>query len=184
MVDSLKLLKIAESTKKLSSLVVEDDLQTNELLCTQLTSFFSKVYSKTDAKKALELYKKHRPDIVFIDLIMPDIDGIELSKQIKLINKDQIIIIISASNDFEKLRQSFGIGISDFIHKPLNYEKMLSMFENILRFIKDNKKLKTKTFSVSLPLELYDITCDSAKEESISKNAIIIRALKDHFKIS
>jgi len=48
------------------------------------------------------MYEKINPDIVFVDIIMPEIDGIELARRIRAINPSQIIIIISASNDIQK----------------------------------------------------------------------------------
>ena len=175
---NIDLIKITKQTKKLDALVVEDEETTNELLSSTFSNFFKSVESCFDAKSALEIYNAKTPDIVFVDIIMEGMDGIELARQIRNINPDQIIIVISASNDMEKISQSIQIGINSFIQKPIDTKKIIDMLSDLVGIIAKKNKIKTKTFSISLPMDLYEIVNDNAKAESISKNAVIIRALR------
>ena len=127
------------------------------------------------------MYEKKRPDIVFVDIIMPEMDGIELSRKIREINPGQIVIIISASNDIQKISESIEIGVNSFIQKPIDTKKIIELLENIVNLIAKKKKVETKTFSISLPLDVYDEVNENAKAESISKNAVIIRALREFY---
>jgi len=173
-------MKIVEETKKLKTLVLEDEPETNELMCKTLQNFFSDVYSAADANEAMELFEKHSPDIIFIDIILPGKSGLEVAKEIREINPKQIIVIVSASNDMGNISEAVKIGVNNFIRKPIDTDKMIDVLKDIVSDIKKQKKNRTKIFSITLPLDLYEQVDQDAKSESISKNAMIIRALK-HF---
>jgi len=173
-------MKIVEETKKLKTLVLEDEPETNELMCKTLQNFFSEVHSATDANSAMELFDKHSPDIIFIDIILPGKSGLEVAKEIREINPKQIIVIVSASNDMGNISEAVKIGVNNFIRKPIDTDKMIDVLKDIVSDIKKQKKNRTKIFSITLPLDLYEQVDNDAKGESISKNAMIIRALK-HF---
>ena len=174
------LMKIVEETKKLKTLVLEDEPETNELMCTTLKNFFSEVHSAADANEAMELFEKYSPDIIFIDIILPGKSGLEVAKEIREINPKQIIVIVSASNDMGNISEAVKIGVNNFIRKPIDTDKMIDVLKDIVSDIKKQKKNRTKIFSITLPLDLYEQVDQDAKSESISKNAMIIRALK-HF---
>ncbi len=174
------LMKIVEETKKLKTLVLEDEPETNELMCKTLQNFFSDVYSAGDANEALTLFEKHSPDIIFIDIILPGKSGLEVAREIREINPKQIIVIVSASNDMGNISEAVKIGVNNFIRKPIDTDKMIDVLKDIVSDIKKQKKNRTKIFSITLPLDLYEQVDTDAKSESISKNAMIIRALK-HF---
>ena len=173
-------MKIVEETKKLTTLVLEDEPETNELMCTTLKNFFSEVHSSVDADSAMELFEKHSPDIIFIDIILPGKSGLDVAKEIREINPKQIIVIVSASNDMGNISEAVKIGVNNFIRKPIDTDKMIDVLKDIVADLKKQKKNRTKIFSITLPLDLYEQVDQDAKGESISKNAMIIRALK-HF---
>lgn len=178
---NIDLVQLTEQTKKLTALVVEDEGVANELLSSTFKNFFSDVNSAFNGKEALEMYEKYSPDVVFVDIIMPEMDGIELSRKIREMNPNQIIIVISASNDIQKISESIEIGVNSFIQKPIDTKKIIELLTNVTALVAKKKKIETKTFSISLPLNLYEFVDRNAKEESISKNAVIIRALRDFY---
>ena len=174
------LMKIVEETKKLKAMVLEDDQETNDLMSKTLDNFFANVQSALDGESALELYEKHQPDIIFIDIILPGKSGLDIAKEIRDINPKQMIVIVSASDDMGNISEAVKIGVNNFIRKPINTDKMIDVLKDIVTDIKKQKKNRTKIFSITLPLDLYEQVDTDAKSESISKNAMIIRALK-HF---
>jgi len=178
---NVDLVQLTEQTKKLTAMVVEDEGVANELLSSTFKNFFSEVSSAFNGKEALEMFDKIKPDIIFVDIIMPEMDGIELSRRIREINPNQIIIVISASNDIQKISESIDIGVNSFIQKPIDTKKIIELLTNVTSLIAKKKKVETKTFSISLPLNLYELVDENAKSESISKNAVIIRALRDFY---
>ena len=178
---NVDLVQLTQQTKKLSAMVVEDEKVANELLSSTFKNFFSDVKSCFNGKEALEAYEKSIPDVVFVDIIMTEMDGIELSRKIREINPNQIIIVISASNDIEKISESIEVGVNSFIQKPIDTKKIIELLTSVVSMISKKKKIETKTFSISLPLDLYEVVNDNAKSESISKNAVIIRALRNFY---
>lgn len=178
---NLDLIQLTEQTKKLSAMVVEDEKVTNELLSSTFKNFFSGVESFFEGASALEAYKNNMPDVVFVDVIMSGMDGIELSRKIRELNPSQIIIVISASNDIEKISESIEVGVNSFIQKPIDTKKIIELLGSVVAMVAKKKKIETKTFSISLPLDLYEVVNDNAKAESISKNAVIIRALRSFY---
>jgi YesN/AraC family two-component response regulator len=181
---NVDLVKLAEESKKLTAMIVEDEKEANRLLSSTFSNFFGDVYSTFSGKDGLEVYKKYKPDIVFVDIIMPEMDGLALSRKIREINKNQIIVIISASNDITKISETIEIGVNSFIQKPIDTNKVIDLLSAIIDIVKKRKKVETKTFSISLPLDVYDVVDSAAKAESISKNAIVIRALRKFYNMS
>ena len=178
---NIDLVQLTQQTKKLTAMIVEDEKITNELLSSTFKNFFADVHSCFSGGEALSIYKKTVPDVVFVDIIMSGMDGIELSRRIRKENPSQIIIVISASNDIEKISESIEVGVNSFIQKPIDTKKIIELLSNVIAMITKKKKIETKTFSISLPLDLYEVVNDNAKAESISKNAVIIRALRSFY---
>ena len=178
---NVDLVQLTEQTKKLTAMVVEDEGVANELLSSTFKNFFSEVSSAFNGKEALEMFERIQPDIIFVDIVMPEMDGIELSRKIREMNPNQIIIVISASNDIQKISESIEIGVNSFIQKPIDTKKIIELLSNVTSLISKKKKIETKTFSISLPLNLYELVDENAKTESISKNAVIIRALRSFY---
>jgi CheY-like chemotaxis protein len=178
---NVDLVQLTQETKKLSAMVVEDEKVANELLSSTFKNFFSDVRSCFNGKEALEAYIKYAPDVVFVDIIMSEMDGIELSRKIREIDPNQIIIVISASNDIKKISESIEVGVNSFIQKPIDTKKIIELLTSVVAMVAKKKKVETKTFSISLPLDIYDVVNENAKAESISKNAVIIRALRSFY---
>jgi len=178
---NIDLVQLTEETKKMTAMVVEDEAVANELLSSTFKNFFKDVTSAYNGKEALELFKEKRPDIVFVDIIMPELDGIELARRIREINPQQMVVVISASNDIQKISETIEIGVNSFIQKPIDTKKIIELLQNVTNLVKKKKKVETKTFSISLPLDLYELVNENAKAESISKNAVIIRALREFY---
>ena len=66
------------------------------------------------------MYKKHHPDIVFLDIVMPIKDGHAALSEIKEINPDADIVVVSSVGTQEQLRKAIQLGARDFIQKPFN----------------------------------------------------------------
>ncbi|SMP89753.1 Response regulator receiver domain-containing protein [Epsilonproteobacteria bacterium SCGC AD-311-C15] len=179
--ENIDLVQLTQQTKKLTAMIVEDEKVTNELLSSTFKNFFADVQSSFNGEEALTTYNRFKPDVVFVDIIMTGMDGIELSRKIREIDPGQIIIVISASNDIEKISESIEVGVNSFIQKPIDTKKIIELLTSVVAMITKKKKIETKTFSISLPLDLYETVNENAKAESISKNAVIIRALRSFY---
>ena len=79
--------------------------------------------------EAVELYKKEKPDIVFMDIVMPEKDGNEALSEIKAFDNDAIIIIVSSVGTQEQLKKAIQLGAKDFIQKPFEKNQISEIIE-------------------------------------------------------
>jgi YesN/AraC family two-component response regulator len=182
MSNSLDLIQLSQETQKLTALIVDDDKEVSSVMENIFSQLFKEVFIASNSKDALKIYKRERPDIVFTDIMMPGIDGLELSRQIREINKNQVIVVVSASNDMNVVTEVIKIGATSFLQKPIDMKSVIETLRQITGNVKRRKKVETKVFSVNIPVHLYDKLEEDAKEERISKTAVIVRALKHFYK--
>lgn len=76
------------------------------------------VIEASDGVKAVEMYREHRPRLVLLDIVMPNGGGIECLKQIKEIDPEANVVIISSSGTKQLLKDALEAGAVDFIQKP------------------------------------------------------------------
>ena len=85
-----------------------------------------------DGQEAFEIYKNQKPDLVTMDMVMPNMDGLEALKKIRELDANARIIMISAVNQKDKLAESIQAGASDFIVKPFDKTRLKALLEKIL----------------------------------------------------
>ena len=127
-------------SKDLSVLYVEDDLVIQKEMKELLEYFFDSVDIANNGEEALEKYKNKRYDIVFTDIEMPKMNGIELSRKLKEINLNQRIVIITAYNNPEYVYEAIDIGVDGFLIKPINMKKLVSVIKKISYLVYLEKK--------------------------------------------
>ena len=82
--------------------------------------------------QAVELYKAHNPDLVTMDITMPEMDGIEAVKQIKAVNPGAKVIMCSAMGQQSMVMDAIKAGASDFIVKPFQADRVLEAVKKIV----------------------------------------------------
>jgi len=122
-------IELSKYTKDLTILFAEDHEELRVHTTDTLKNFFKSVYSVTDGKNAIELYSQNPSmyDIVISDILMPNLNGVELTQQIYKINPAQPIIIISAHDESKYLLPLINLGIEQFVKKPLDHQNLLEV---------------------------------------------------------
>lgn len=92
----------------------------------------AEVLQAINGLEAVEIFKKERPDAVFLDLTMPVMDGYEALKQIMEVDKNAQVIIISADIQNEAKLRVLASGAKNMYPKPINDENMVQIFEQDL----------------------------------------------------
>ncbi len=105
--------------KNIKILYVEDDEIARENGIEYLENFFEQIYEASDAIIALQLYEKHKPDIIITDIQMPKLNGLEFVKRIRQKDKDTQIIIITAFCDKDYLLKAIELGLVKYLVKPV-----------------------------------------------------------------
>ncbi len=124
-----------EPQERLKILVVDDLLENLRLLSSLLTKAGYEVRSAPDGKLALGSVPHFQPDLILLDIMMPDIDGYEVCQQLKANQQTQNIPIIFLSAldlTFDKVK-AFDVGASDYIHKPFHPAEVIARIKNQIR---------------------------------------------------
>lgn len=125
--------------KELKILFVEDEVNISKLLKDALSDYFYSFTVASDGIEGLEKFKNINPDIVITDIMMPNLDGLEMTKEIRTINEDIPIIVLSAFSDKEKLLKAIDIGITKYFIKPFDPEEVLEYLIFIANKLNKNR---------------------------------------------
>ena len=90
--------------------------------------------------EAISLYKKLNPDLVTMDLVMPEKGGIEATEEILKINSKALIVVVSALGQEALVLEAAKKGAKDFIQKPFKTEQIIEVMDRILKYKKVEKK--------------------------------------------
>jgi len=136
---------LATTTKKFTVLFVDDEVKSRDQLEDLFSIFFKNILIASNGKEALDIYSKNKNDIdiVFTDIGMPQMDGIELSSHIKKIDPLQYIITLSAHQDLEFYNQAINIGIDGMMIKPITSDKILNILSKAVDKIIYINSIKT-----------------------------------------
>ncbi len=114
------------STSTKNVLIVDDSKFTIKEIKTAVENGgFTVVSTATNGLNAIEEYKKYKPDIVTMDLTMPELDGISAIKEILAFDKNAKIIAISALEHPEKIQEAISAGCCEYIIKPVDEKNSL-----------------------------------------------------------
>jgi excisionase family DNA binding protein len=113
--------------KRLNILVVDDDVAIRELFERILKKEEHRVITVDSGEEAIKAMGKENFDIVFLDVVMPEMDGLEVFKEIKKINSQAIVIMMSGYPVEERIREAIKLGATDHIEKPLNADRILTI---------------------------------------------------------
>lgn len=113
--------------KRLNILVVDDDVAIRELFERILKKEEHRVITVDSGEEAIKTMGKENFDIVFLDVVMPEMDGLEVFKEIKKINSQAIVIMMSGYPVEERIREAIKLGATDHIEKPLNADRILTI---------------------------------------------------------
>ena len=113
-------------------LVVEDDAPVRNLMITTLKTHDYKYLTAPTGREAVMLASSHNPDVVFLDLGLPDMDGIDVIRQIRSWSNMPIIVISARSEDEDKIT-ALDAGADDYLTKPFSVEELLARLRVTIR---------------------------------------------------
>lgn len=114
-------------------LVVEDERTISNFICRALTANDYKAMSATTGKEALSLFFSHRPDLVLLDLGLPDMDGLDVLKELSGLPQEVPVIIISARDRESEKVKALDMGADDYVVKPFGVPELLARIRTTLR---------------------------------------------------
>jgi len=120
----------------LKALIVEDDHNIIQAVSLAFRSRWpqANIFSIAEGNKALEVVETESPDIVLLDLGLPDVDGLEVLRQIRLFSYVPVIIITVRNQEIDKLK-GLEMGADDYLTKPFSYLELVARVNALLRRI-------------------------------------------------
>jgi YesN/AraC family two-component response regulator len=119
---------------KLKFVIADDDRMTRNVLRMLLHEGYHHIDGEAcDGEKALELCIAHQPDIAFIDIDMPKLDGHEATKKIRENCKNTQVIVVSSLSTASNVQQAFQAGASAFVVKPFNSNKVNEAIQHCVK---------------------------------------------------
>ena len=137
-------------------LVIDDDQAINELIKINLELSYYNVISAFDGNRGYALAKQELPDLIVLDVMMPEVDGYTVAKRIRENNstKDIPIIMLTALGMLQNKAQGFDIGVDDYLVKPFEMDELLMRVKALLK----RSNNIPKSFAVKEVLSQGDIT--------------------------
>ncbi len=134
---------LKQLSQNFTLLFVEDNEELRNSAMRIFSNLFKMANGAVDGKDGLELYKKFHLennnyyDIVISDIQMPNLNGIEMSREILKINKEQKVIMISAYSDKKYFIDLINMGVDGFIQKPLSSEQIIEVLYDVCSSFQD-----------------------------------------------
>ncbi len=139
-------------------LVVEDDLPVSNLITTTLKAHDYRFITAQNGKNAILQASSHNPDIILLDLGLPDMDGVEVIKCIRSWSNVPIIVISARSEDRDKI-DALDAGADDYLTKPFSVEELLARLRATQRRL---NVMQNQTLNMSSVFENGDLRVDYA----------------------
>ena len=150
--------------------VVDDNVANLQMAGKVLSGDKKKVTAMKSGRKLLEFMKENEPDLILLDIMMPEMDGFETLKLLRQQEKDMgreavPVIFLTADEDVDTEKRGFEVGVSDYIRKPFNPDVLLRRVDNIVS--KQERMMSLKTEATTD--KLTGLLNKGAANEEISK---------------
>ena len=158
------------------TVLVVDDIKENRQLLVEILHYYGiKTYEAKNGLEALEIYRNKKIDLIFMDILMPKVNGIQAVKKIRIENKEIPIVVVSANVFSEDRSNALSNGANDFMTKPIEESELLLILEKYLNA--DLIYVKKTSEIIDLDYSLVDekflneliICCNNMDNEKINK---------------
>ena len=114
-------------------LVIDDEQGIRHLLDTLLRRKGYDVVLADGGRKGLELFRRERPDVIVLDLKMPEMDGVTVLQQIRSVDLNQPVIILTGAGTPEREQQVQALGVSEFVEKEFSLHRLGDALNRLLK---------------------------------------------------
>ncbi len=170
--------------EKTNILLAEDDLNLGVLLVDFLETEGYVVKLCKDGELALKAFQNQSFDICLLDVMMPNMDGFTLAKEIKLIDKNIPIIFITAKSLKEDKLIGYNLGADDYITKPFDEEELLWKIKAVIRRVPENKNdIKHEVISIGkyeFDFNNQSLSINGKTQRITEKESDILNYLSQH----
>ena len=134
-------------------LLIEDDPATSKSIELMLGHANFNVYTTDLGEEGIDLAKLYDYDLILLDLVLPDINGHDVLRQLRVARIDTPILILSGETDTENKMRGFGSGADDYLTKPFHREELIARIHAIVRRSKGHSHSIIKTGDIEVDLD-------------------------------
>ncbi len=135
------------------ALVVDDDPRIRKLIRVNLEPRGYRIREAEDGESAIHLFQQYPPDLLFLDLVMPGLSGIEVCRRVRE-QSDLPIIVLSAHDDEQLKVEALDAGADDYVSKPFSYEELMARVRAVMRRTTDQQPLEAQLHFDGLLIDL------------------------------
>jgi two-component system KDP operon response regulator KdpE len=166
-------------TDKRTVLIIEDEPSISNFICRALAANDYKAIHAGSGKEGLSLFFSHIPDLVLLDLGLPDMDGLDVLSQLSGLPKEVPVIIISARDREAEKVKALDMGADDYVVKPFGVSELLARIRTTMR---RSDRLRVSQGIQRDSYQVKDLVVDIAKHQ-ITLNGEYIHFTQNEFKI-
>lgn len=127
-----------QGLKKYRLLVVDDEIRILNFLRSNLRALGYEVLTATNGREALKQFHGNHPDLILLDVLMPEMDGLEVLKEIRGFSKVPVIFLTAKGGERDKIK-GLDMGADDYISKPFSPDELISRIEAVMRRFRPNE---------------------------------------------
>ena len=142
-------------------LLVEDDPTTAKSIELMLTHANLNVYTTDLGEEGIDLAKLYDYDLILLDLGLPDMNGHEVLRQLRMARIETPILILSGADDTDNKIKGFGFGADDYLTKPFHREELVARIHAIIRRSKGHSQSIIKTGKIAVNLDAKTVEVDN-----------------------
>ncbi|PHQ91967.1 MAG: diguanylate cyclase [Sulfurimonas sp.] len=157
--------KLHEMLSEYSILYVEDNHEISEEVVFFLEPLVKSLYTAYNGEEGIRLYKEYTPDIIITDIQMPLMNGIDMIKNIRALNKTVSIIVTTAFNESSYLIDVINLNVDSYLIKPLHLKELLSSLNKTIEPLELRKEILTK----NRELQAINLNLDAIAKEKTQK---------------
>jgi two-component system cell cycle response regulator CtrA len=150
-----------DAEKKMRVLLVEDDPTTSKSVELMLTHANLNVYATDLGEEGIDLAKLYDYDLILLDLDLPDMNGHDVLRQLRLARIETPILILSGADDTENKIKGFGFGADDYLTKPFHREELVARIHAIIRRSKGHSQSVINTGLISVNLDAKTVSVEN-----------------------
>jgi two-component system OmpR family response regulator len=124
---------VADKTPEARLLVVDDEPSIRELLTARLRFAGFEVFGAADGAEALKLAEQYRPDLVVLDVMLPDVDGFTVTRRLRERGREMPVLFLTARDETMDKVQGLTVGGDDYVTKPFSLEEVVARIRAVLR---------------------------------------------------
>ena len=141
-------------------LLVEDDPTTSKSIELMLTHANLNVYATDLGEEGIDLAKLYDYDLILLDLGLPDMNGHEVLRQLRMARIETPILILSGADDTENKLKGFGFGADDYLTKPFHREELVARIHAIIRRSKGHSQSVIEIGKIAVNLDAKTVNVE------------------------